>query len=345
MKIPDRENTIESLIDKAHENRISKPRPHMGASMLGHPCERWMWLSFRWAVQPVFPGRVLRLFRRGHQEEPNIINDLRSIGVMVQNLETQTNVNFGSHVSGSIDAVIEGGVPEAMQKRHIGEFKTHSLKSFNDMEAKGVEKSKPEHYAQMQVYMHGTKIDRALYVAVCKDNDRIYTERVRYNKEIAETLVERGKRIALSERMPPLISTDPSWYQCKFCAAHSFCHETHLTEHVNCRTCAHSTPKDDSTWRCERHDSDNILVEYQHTGCESHSLHPDLVPWKMKDSSRDWIAVYEIDGNDVSNGEPDASVFSSKELIANASGCTEPMTKAVKKVWPKAEVIKGKHHE
>ena len=344
-KIPEPENTIENLIDKTHEARAQKPRPHMGASMLGHACERWMWLSFRWAVQPVFPGRVLRLFRRGHQEENNIIDDLRSIGVMVQNLETQTNVNFGSHVSGSIDAVINGGVPEAMQKRHIGEFKTHSLKSFNDVEAKGVEKSKPEHYAQMQVYMHGTGIDRALYVAVCKDNDRIYTERVRYNKEIAETLVERGKRIALSDRMLPPISTDPSWYQCKFCAAHSFCHETHLTEHVNCRTCAHSTPKDDSTWRCDRHDSDNILVEYQHMGCESHTLHPDLVPWKMKDSSRDWIAVYEIDGNDVSNGEPDASVFSSKELIANAKGCTEPMTKAVKKVWPKAEVIKGKHHE
>ena len=339
-KIPDRENTIESLIDKAHENRISKPRPHMGASMLGHPCERWMWLSFRWAVQPVFSGRVLRLFRRGHQEEPNIINDLRSIGVMVQNLETQTNVNFGSHVSGSIDAVIEGGVPEAMQKRHIGEFKTHSLKSFNDMEAKGVEKSKPEHYAQMQVYMHGTKIDRALYVAVCKDNDRIYTERIRYNSEIAETLVKRGQRIALSERMPPPISTDPTWYQCKFCDAHSFCHKTQLTKHVNCRTCAHSTPKDDSTWRCEKHDSDNILVEYQHQGCDSHTLHPDLVPWQMKDSSRDWIAIYEIDGHDVSNGEPDASIFSSKEIIANASGCTDPLVKAVRKAFPGATVIK-----
>jgi hypothetical protein len=307
--------------------------------MLGSACERWMWLSFRWAVQPVFPGRILRLFRRGHQEEPNIINDLRSIGVMVQNLETQTNVNFGSHVSGSIDAVIEGGVPEAMQKRHIGEFKTHSLKSFNDMEAKGVEKSKPEHYAQMQVYMHGPIIDRALYVAVCKDNDRIYTERVRDNKEIAETLVERGKRIALSDRMPPPISTDPSWYQCKFCAAHSFCHETHLNEHVNCRTCAHSTPKDESTWHCERWNNE-IALEYQYEGCESHTLHPDLVPWKMKDSSRDWIAIYEIDGNDVSNGEPDASVFSSKELIANASGCTNKTAKAVRSMWKGATVIK-----
>ena len=339
MKIPDRENTIESLIDKTHENRAQKPRPHMGASMLGHPCDRWLWLSFRWAVQPIFPGRILRLFRRGHQEEPNIINDLRSIGVMVQNLETQTNVNFGSHVSGSVDAVIEGGVPEAMQKRHIGEFKTHSLKSFNDMEAKGVEKSKPEHFAQMQVYMHGTGIDRALYVAVCKDNDRIYTERVRYNKEIAEKLVERGKRIALSERMPPPISTDPSWYQCKFCAAHSFCHETQLTEHVNCRTCAHSTSKDDSTWHCERWNN-GIALEYQYDGCESHTLHPDLVPWQMKDSSLDWIAIYEIDGHDVSNGEPDANIYSSKEILANPTGCTDTTAAAVRTMWKGARITK-----
>ena len=339
-KIPEFENTIENLIDKSHENRVSKPRPHLGASMLGGPCERWMWLSFRWAVQPTFPGRVLRLFRRGHQEEANIIADLRSIGVMVQNTEEQISVDFGSHVSGSIDAIIEGGVPEAMNKRHIGEFKTHSSKSFKDVEAKGVEKSKPEHYAQMQIYMHGTGIDRALYVAVCKDNDRLYTERVRYDKEMAEKLVARGKRIALSERMPPPISTDPSWFQCKFCDAHSFCHETHLTKHVNCRTCAHSTPKEDSTWRCEQYDADNVLYQYQYAGCEAHTLHPDLVPWKMKDSDIEWTAIYEIDGHDVKNGRPGDDVYTSREIIANAGACTNETVKKIKEMWPGAEVVK-----
>ena len=337
MLIPDREDTIENLIDKAHEARPERPRPHMGASMLGSVCERKMWLSFRWAVQPKFSGRILRLFRRGHQEEPNIIKDLRAAGIVVRPLTSQEGVNFGCHVSGSIDAIIEGGVPEAPNKKHIGEFKTHSLKSFNDVEAKGVEKSKPEHYAQMQVYMHGTGIDRALYVAVCKDNDRIYTERVRYDKEMAEKLVARGKRVALSERMPPPISTDPSWFQCKFCDAHSFCHETKLTQHVNCRTCAHSTPKDDSTWRCEAWESDNIAVEYQHEGCGLHVLHPDLVPWVMKDSDHEWTATFEIDGTNVQNGE---NGFSSQELIANALGCANLMVEKVKQIWPGAKVVK-----
>jgi hypothetical protein len=223
-KIPEPENTIENLIDKTHEARAQKPRPHMGASMLGHPCERWMWLSFRWAVQPAFSGRVLRLFRRGHQEEENIIDDLRSIGVMVQNLETQTNVNFGSHVSGSIDAVINGGVPEAMQKRHIGEFKTHSLKSFNDVEAKGVEKSKPEHYAQMQIYMHFAGIERAFYLAVNKNTDELYQERIRYDAECALRLVAKAARIIASVEPPARISTDPGHFECKFCDHHAVCH-------------------------------------------------------------------------------------------------------------------------
>jgi len=335
MKIPEREDTIENLIDKAHEENTERPRPHMGASMLGSVCERWMWLSFRWAVQPNFPGRILRLFRRGHMEEANIIRDLKLIGIEVRTLTSQERVDFGNHVSGSIDAIIESGVPEAPNKQHIGEFKTHSLKSFNDVEAKGVEKSKPEHYAQMQVYMHGTGIDRALYVAVCKDNDRIYTERVRYDKEVAEKLVARGKRVALSERMPPPISTDPSWFQCKFCDAHSFCHETKLTKHVNCRTCAHSTPKEDSTWRCERWENE-IALEYQYDGCSSHTLHPDLVPWHMFDGS-DWIAVYEVDGHKVRNGEGETS---SQELIDNASGCANPVVGKMKQIWPGAKVVK-----
>ena len=321
-KIPESNHSIQSLIDKHHEQQKDAPRPHMGCSQLGHPCDRWLWLSFRWAVQSEFPGRVLRLFRRGQMEEQTIISDLRAIGIDVRG--TQTRVDFGCHLSGSLDAIIESGVPEAPKKRHIAEFKTHSKKSFDDLEKHGVEKSKPEHFVQMQLYMHGTEIDRALYLAVCKDDDRIYTERVRYDQSVAEKYLDRGKRIVLSDRMPEPLSTDPSWYQCKFCDAHEFCHKTQTTKHVNCRICAHSTAKDDGTWRCERHDADGIPVEFQREGCESHVLHPDVVPWQLVDSSQEWEATYLIDGNPVRNGGGDAFVFTSREILANPAECANP---------------------
>jgi hypothetical protein len=51
MKIPEINNSIVNLIDQAHENKAEKPRHHMGISIIGGPCERAMWLSFRWAIQ------------------------------------------------------------------------------------------------------------------------------------------------------------------------------------------------------------------------------------------------------------------------------------------------------
>lgn len=327
-KIPEPTQSIQALIDSYHEKKAEPPRPHMGASQLGHQCDRYLWLSFRWSVQEKFPGRILRLFRRGQNEEATIISDLRAIGLDVRGTinGNQARVDFGGHVSGSLDAIIESGVPEAPKKRHIAEFKTHSLKSFNELEKVGVEKAKFQHYIQMQVYMHGTEIDRALYLAVCKDDDRIYTERVRYDKVIAEKYIDRGKRIALADRLPePLPGGSASWYECKFCPAYDFCWGTKQTKQVNCRTCAHATAKEDSTWRCERHDADDIPIDFQRTGCDCNVLHPDLVPWKLdQTASNQWDAVFIIDGKPVRNGEPDAYVFSSREILANPSACANP---------------------
>ena len=337
MQIPEIDS-IAFLIDKAHEERHEKPRPHLGASMLGHKCDRWLWLSFRWAVVEKFSGRMLRLFRRGHNEEQQIINDLRSIGLDVRVPSAgQSRVDFGAHVSGSLDARIEKGVPGATKTPHVAEFKTHSLKSFNELKAKGVQEAKPMHWAQMQVYMLGTGLDRALYVAVCKDDDRIYTERLHLDKEAAQKLVDRGRRITLSDRMPEPLSTNPTWYECKYCAGHDQCFGSKTTKQVNCRTCAHSSALSDSTWHCAKWD-DLIPVEAQHAGCESHVLHPDLVPWERKESASEWQAIYIVNGKQLVNGEPGDVVYSSKELLANADACADEAVQKLRGEWPGARV-------
>ena len=321
MKLPELTDEIVDAIDASMKQ--DKPRPHMGASLLGHHCERYLWLNFRWAVIEQFSGRMLRLFRRGQNEESTFVSDLRSIGVLLQHVGSdQYRVDFGSHVSGSIDGIIVGGLPGKEKSQAVLECKTHSEKSFKELKDKGVKESKFMHYVQCQVYMKGTNLKRALYMAVNKNTDELYTEWVHYDESIANNYVARGHRIALSNDMPPPISTDPSWYQCKFCDAYDFCHQTKLTKHVNCRTCAHSTAKEDSTWRCERHDADGIPVEFQREGCDSHVLHPDMVPWQRKDGLDEWTAVYVIEGCDVANGEGDAHVYTSKEILANPKMCS-----------------------
>jgi len=333
-KLPEPINNIAMMIDQYHASKKSKPRGHMGVSLLGHHCDRWLWINFRWAVVEDFDGRILRLFRRGHKEEDVIISDLRAIGMDIR--ASQRRVDFGNHVSGSLDGVVEKGVPEAPKARHVAEFKTHSKKSFDDMVKNGVEKSKPMHFIQMQVYMHGTQINRALYLAVCKDDDRIYTERVKYDKKVAEDAIIRGKRIAMADRMPEPVSADPSWYQCKFCPAHSFCHKQEPTKRINCRTCAHSTAMADSTWRCERHEADNIPEDFQHEGCDDHILHPDMVHWPMEGSDDGHSVKWKIGDKWIVNGKDG---YKSSEIIANPEVMDDPVVLSIKAMFPEAEVV------
>lgn len=314
MKLPELNRTV-AAIDAYHENNQGGRRPHMGCSTLGHPCDRWLWLSFHWAVVEPFKGRILRLFRRGQNEEATVVADLQAIGMDVQKTGAdQSRVDFGCHVSGSVDGVIMSGLPDST-KPHILEIKTHGLKSFTDLEKNGVEKSKFMHYVQMQLYMMGLKLERALYFSICKDDDRIYTERLRLNKAVATKALERGHRLVKDTRLPPPISTDPTWYECKFCAAHDFCHKSHITKEVNCRTCAHSTAEENGTWLCEKYDH-TLSVDEQRIGCAAHIIHPDLVPWKYSPSEHG--VIWHTPHGDIENSE---GAYSSSEIVANAAAC------------------------
>jgi len=315
--IPEPTNSIQNLIDAYHESKQEPSRGHMGASLLGHPCDRWLWLNFRWVIEQKFPGRILRLFRRGQNEEAVITSDLRAIGIDVRG--SQTAVKFGSHVSGSMDGVAKD-VPGS-SKPHVLEYKTHSLKSFNELEKKGVEAAKFEHFVQMQIYMLGSGLERALYVAVCKDDDRIYTERVKFDEAVATKYVQRGQRIALDDRMPPPISTDPSWFACKWCPAHKFCFGGEIPKKFSCRTCAHATAKEDDTWRCEKHDADGIPLDFQRTGCEQGTIHPDIVPWQYR-AERDYV-IWLTPYGEIAQGNPDANIYSAAEVLANPEACAK----------------------
>lgn len=311
-------SNIHELIDNHLEYNRERPRPHLGCSVLGHSCDRWLWLSFRWAVIDRPAGRLLRLFKRGHDEEQNAIKYLRMVGYKVA--DTQKTVDFRSHVSGSIDGTVIGLKDDELRK-YLLEVKTHNQKSFNELEKKGVKDAKPLHYIQMQVYMHGLGLDRALYYAVCKNDDRLWTERVMYDRDTAVQAVERGQRIAMSQRMVEPLSGNPDYYICKMCPANTFCHKTQVTTEVNCRTCVHSVPNENSTWTCSVYDA-VIPYEAQLQGCPKHVLHPDLVPYPCA-GIENGRATFIVNGSYIKNGEKASDCFTSQELLADPQTCSE----------------------
>jgi hypothetical protein len=155
------------------------------------------------------------------------------------------------------------------------------------MMKKGIPES---HQIQMSCYMAGTGIDRALYYAVCKDDDRLFIERYKYEEHKAKDAIIRLKRIVLLDSIPAPISSDPTWYQCRFCSTP--CHGLQTRE-VNCRTCCHSTARPDGYWHCARHNY-TLSYDLQRTGCRSHAPHPDLMNEKLiEDKCTAWSAFYD----------------------------------------------------
>jgi hypothetical protein len=272
-------------------------RDHLGASLIGKTCTRALWYDFRWVTASRHPGRLLRLFETGQLEEARLVRNLRATGATVLEVDPETGRQFrveahGGHFGGSLDGVAIG-LLEAPKTWHVLEFKTHSVKSFADLVAKGVVASKPQHAAQMQVYMHLTGITRALYVAVCKDTDALHIERVEADKAFAERLLEKAGRIIFAQRPPPRLSDDPAWYECRMCAHHVVCHGGGAAA-VNCRTCLHATPLEGG-WHCARHDRMQGSQE-QRGACERHLFIPDLVPGEVTDAGDDHVAYRMKDG-------------------------------------------------
>lgn len=285
--IPKR-NTVQDAIYRVYEDRAEGPRAHLGASVLGEECSRKLWYGFRWASAIQFPGRMLRLFRRGHKEEEWIVDDLKAAGMTVREVDPDTGEQYrfaagDGHLGGSCDGLILG-VPGAPKTWHVLEVKTANASSWKTLERDGVERAQPKHYTQMQVYMRKFKLTRALYVSVCKDDDRIYTERVRIDKVHADAAIRRGEDIIRMPNPPERISEDPAFFRCKFCDHAAHCQRgDYWTIERNCRTCVSSTPIADGKWRCEHHGRELRDME----PCGAHLVIPSMVGLPVQDVDED----------------------------------------------------------
>jgi hypothetical protein len=306
--IPEQNLTTQAIYKHYLTNNPDYRRNHLGASLIGSPCDRAIWYSFHWCQDPRFNGRMIRLFETGNREEKRIISNLRTIGVELYDVDPKSGrqihyESFRGHFSGSLDG-IGRGFPEAPKTWHVLECKTMSTKNFLALQKSGsVEKTKPEHYCQMQTYMGWSGLDRAMYMVVCKDTDEIYQERVYFNKEVFQRLVERAKYIIFSEVPPAGISDNATFYKCKWCEFNEICHKVDMKlPEVSCRTCAFVTPRSCGRWSCDRIGKVLDQAE-QHAGCDWHCFIPELVCLECVDANPgDWTISYKVGEKVVVNG-------------------------------------------
>ena len=279
-----------ALLQLAEAQREDSRRLHLGASEIGDECLRRIWYSFRWVSDGARDGRALRILRRGKAEEQQMLQDLRDLGWEVLRGEDFRVSLASGHFGGTPDGVVRG-VPAAPAKWHILELKTANDANWKKLAKLGVKEAQPAHYAQMQVYMLGREIDRALYLSINKNDDTVYEERVELNRIEATRLVERATRAIDRHTLPERISDDPDWFQCRMCRHHATCFEPKFPLRT-CRTCLHVETFTPAGWRCTKHD--RVLDEAdQKTGCGDHRYLPSLLHWLQQMDATDSVVIYD----------------------------------------------------
>lgn len=300
---------VSEAIDSLFEANAKGPRPHMGASQIGKPCDRRLVYSFRHAVVKKTSGRMLRLFARGHREEISLVQFLRDIGFEVREFAerlcfhdmsgtyvalpwdepaglangTLVDVSdspahhacaelcgvkvkqwafsdIGGHHAGSTDGMFMNPSTNLRQFPAIPpdtwaglEFKTYNSKSFAYLLEQGsVKAAKPEHYDQMQEYMHYMKLPFCLYMAVCKNDDTLYDEVVPYNEAAALRCIDRARTGIAARQLPPRYSNNSTNFECKYCDYKGPCHfgEPLLPSCRTCKMVAPVTEGDAAQWFC-----------------------------------------------------------------------------------------------
>lgn len=295
-------------IDAMYLMEDQPEREYIGASEIGHECERYLFLKFHRMTWPEkFEPRMLRLFNRGHREEFHFQAMLQGAGFKIlESCEGQGGFKrgfFAGHWDGRV---------ERDGKTYTVEYKTHSDKSFKLLQLNDVREAKPIHYAQMMVYAKEQGADGAIYMAVNKNNDDLHIEVLPRDDEHACSMADRALNIGTTFKPPAKIAKSITDFRCKFCSAKPVCHGVSAMR-IDCRNCAHVEKNSiDGVFSCE--------LGREMTPCDRHTFNPLSVAdiYGMKISNVDpvekKITFMRKDGSDITIGGADG--MHSDELMA-----------------------------
>ena len=238
---PSMAERINALVDAAliAEREATPPRTYLGASRLGHACERALQFEFAGAPRDEgadFGGQTLRIFAIGHQLEDLAIRWLRAAGLDLYtrkgNRPDGEQFGFsvaGGRIRGHVDGVI-AAAPAALGLRTpaLWECKTMNARNWRACVKDGVAVSKPVYAAQIAIYqaymepsVPGISSAPALFTAINKDTAELHQELVPFDADLAQRMSDRAVRILQATdagELLPRIATSRDFFECRFCA-------------------------------------------------------------------------------------------------------------------------------
>lgn len=268
------ENDINEFCVKLYDD--GEHRNHLGASIIGDPCSRQLWYTFRWCKRQTFDGRMHRLFNVGNAAEPRFSQYLEGVGFKVNRIDPDTGKQFrmsgvNGHYGGSVDARLIA--PERYQLTEdlvfLGEFKTNNTGAgYTKVEKEGVAKAKPRHYAQACQYGYKFNLKYCIYLIENKNDSEITVKVFPLDLQYGQALEKKAEDIINSAFPPARISENPSYFECQYCDYKDICHNEEKVE-INCRSCRNCQPVENAQWFCHRFKA-IVPTDFIKQGCPEH---------------------------------------------------------------------------
>ena len=262
-------------------------RSHLGASLIGRECKRYLWYVFRWCLHEKTTGRQQRLFNRGHREEARFVEWLEGIGFKVwfENRDEPPNEkgeypqyrisDVMGHFGGSLDGIAVLPERYGIAEPVLLEFKTNGTGAgFNKLGESGMPIAKPEHFAQTSTYGKKYNFRYCVYLNINKNDDSLHIEVVKLNHNLGEQMIMKAEQIIMSQTAPARLSDNPTFHKCGYCHMKEVCHKGAVVE-VNCRSCKFARPVENAEWFCSVHNA-NIPREYIPQGCPQYKAVTDV---------------------------------------------------------------------
>lgn len=223
---------VERRIHKAlAEDRLESADRHRGKLALSGigGCVRNLWAGVREIPEEnPMEGRVLVLFEHGNATETHLLKLLRRAGYIVVDKDRDTGqqyrvVDHDGLASGRLDGFICDSKPGDPWR--LLELKSANESQFETLLKVGYEAWQPKYADQLQVYMGYAReqhpgfahVSEALVVVECKNDSRIHSERIRFDKERFYVLRQKAALVLAPGKLPPERPAEATSQYCAFC--------------------------------------------------------------------------------------------------------------------------------
>ncbi|WP_419833687.1 YqaJ viral recombinase family protein [Endozoicomonas atrinae] len=244
---------IIDLIDQSYEQEAEqKARQYIGASAIGNECDAAIAFNLRGFPNVAPDPQLKRIFGMGHVIEDMVVADLKRVpGLEIQEVDPNTGKQWTYQASGGHVSCHTDGMAIWQGETLILEIKSMNDASFNKFKNKGMQRSHPHYFFQVQMYMGMSGVRRTLFIAYNKNRSVYHAEIVEFDDFEWSAMRYRIKRILRGEGKR--IARDRSDWRCKGCFKRDVCWGKVQPE-VRCSSCTYAVADERGGWYCTVHE-------------------------------------------------------------------------------------------